>query len=84
MGRTLPTFRILLERLAVEWSPFRRALRVKDREAFDSVIGKARMHASASSFMVDSDPIDAVIMSVLVEQEKEIMELKRRLKEKER
>ena len=75
----MPTFRVLLERLAVEWSPFRRALRAKDREAFDSVMNKARLHASSSSFMVDADPIEAVIMSVLVEQEKELMELRRRL-----
>jgi hypothetical protein len=77
MGRTLPTYRMLLQQLEVQWGPYRRALRVEDREAFDAVMELARMHASASSFMVDSDPMDALFMSVLVEQQKEILALRR-------
>jgi len=80
MGRTLPTFRMLLQQLEVSWSPYRRALRIEDREAFDTVMALAREHASASSFMVDSDPMDALFMSVLVEQQKEILDLKRKVK----
>lgn len=79
MGRTLPTFRITLEKLAAEWAPFRRSLRTRDREAFDSMMNKARLHASSSSFMVDNSPLETIIMSILVEQEKEIMELRRRV-----
>ena len=78
MGRTLPTFRMLLQMLEVQWAPYRRALRIEDREAFDAVMDKARRHASASSFMVDSDPMDALFMSVLVEQERELLELRRK------
>jgi len=77
MGRTLPTFRMLLQQLEVQWAPYRRALRIEDRDAFDAVMAQARQHAAASSFMVDADPMDALFMSVLVEQQRLIMELRR-------
>lgn len=76
MGRTLPTSRGLMERLMVEWAPFRRALRQRDREAFDSIMTKAMLHASSSSFLTDADPAVPVILSILLEQEKELRELR--------
>jgi len=78
MGRTIPTFRMLIQQLEVQWGPYRRALRIEDREAFDAVMDLARRHASASSFMVDADPMDALFMSILVEQQKELLELRRK------
>ena len=78
MGRTLPTFRMLLSQLEVMWAPYRRALRIEDREAFDDLMAKARQHAAASSFMVDIDPMDALFMSILVEQQRELSELRRK------
>jgi hypothetical protein len=78
MVRTIPTFRMLIQQLEVQWGPYRRALRIEDREAFDAVMDLARRHASASSFMVDADPMDALFMSILVEQQKELLELRRK------
>ena len=37
MGRTVPSFRMLLEGIITELSDFRRALRGDDRAAFDSL-----------------------------------------------
>jgi hypothetical protein len=42
MGRTVPSFRMLLEGIIGELSDFRRALRGEDRSAFDSLMNKAR------------------------------------------
>src|SRR3990172_6061114 len=47
MGRTVPSFRMLLEGIIEELSVFRRALRGEDKEAFDSLMNKAREHASS-------------------------------------
>jgi hypothetical protein len=43
MGRTVPSFRMLLEGIIGELSDFRRALRGEDRAAFDSLMNKARI-----------------------------------------
>jgi hypothetical protein len=72
MGRTVPSFRMLLEGLIEELSVFRRALRGEDRAAFDSLMNKARQHASSCTVTPMLDPMDAVFLSILVEQEKEI------------
>jgi hypothetical protein len=81
LGRTVPTYRNVLENLIREWQEFKRALRKEDREAFDRLIEKARMHASAASYETRLDPMESMFMSILLEQEKEIQELKEKIKE---
>lgn len=76
MGRTVPSFRMLLEEIVMELSVFRRALRGNDREAFDSLMNKARAHASSCTVAPLLDPMDAVFLSILVEQQKEINSLR--------
>ena len=81
MGRTVPTYRIVLEHVIKKWDNFRRALRKGDREAFDKMMNKARMHSSASIFNVHIDPTESMFMSIMLEQEKEIDKLKGKVKE---
>jgi len=76
MGRTVPTFRVLLEEIIAELSVFRRALRGEDRAAFDSLMNKARKHASSCTVAPALDPMDAVFLSILVEQQKELNSLR--------
>ena len=76
MGRTAPTFRRLQDGIIGRWEKFRRALRRRDREAFDSMMDKARKHSAASSYDARADPTDSMFMSILLEHEKEIGELK--------
>lgn len=77
MGRTVPTYRRTLESIIREWGEFRRALDGDDREVFDRVMNRARRHSSASSYAALCDPLEAVIISILLEQEKEIEALKK-------
>jgi hypothetical protein len=76
MGRTVPSFRVLLEGLISELSVFRRALRGEDKAAFDSLMNKARGHASSCTVAPTLDPMDSVFLSILIEQEKELNSLK--------
>jgi hypothetical protein len=76
MGRTVPSFRMLLEEIVMELSVFRRALRGEDKIAFDSLMNKAREHASSCTVTPMLEPMDAVFLSILVEQEKEIRSLR--------
>lgn len=76
MGRTVPSFRILLEEIIMELSVFRRALHGEDKIAFDSLMNKARKHASSCTVAPTIDPMNAVFLSILVEQQKELTSLK--------
>lgn len=68
-----------LEAMAQQWNDFRRALRGCDREAFDTLINRARMHASASTYAISLDPTESALLSMLLEHEKELAALKKRL-----
>ncbi len=77
MGRTIPTYRLHLESILNDWMDYRRALREKDREAFDRLLNKSRQHASAASYCAHIDPSILAILSILLEMEREIETLKR-------
>ena len=84
MGRTVPTYRQVLETMVDEWQGFKKALRKEDRAAFDRLMEKARLHASAASYDARVDPVESIIMSILLEQEKELGELRKKIEEIEK
>ncbi|MDY6930493.1 MAG: hypothetical protein SVJ22_01060 [Halobacteriota archaeon] len=63
----------------MEWGDFRKALRKKDRESFDRLMEKARSHSSASGYALRLNPMESLFMSILLEQEKDIEDLRRML-----
>lgn len=67
MGRTCPTYRMLLEDEIKTWDTFRRALRKEDQEAFDRLMNGVRMHASASSNAARLNPFESLVMAALVD-----------------
>lgn len=76
MGRTIPSFRNVFEEIMEELSTYRRALRGEDKEAFDEVMNNARKHISSSSVVPTIDPLGSILLSIIIEQQKEINELK--------
>ncbi len=78
MGRTVPTYRMTLESVIQGWADYRRALPKDDRDAFDAMTNRARMHASASTYAAFADPVEGALLSILLEQEKELRRLKAR------
>lgn len=76
MGRTVPTFRNVIESFGWEWNEFKQALRNIDREAFEELINHARRHAAAGSNMSNPNPFEPVVMSILVEHEKTLRKLR--------
>ena len=79
----MPTYRLALEAMAQQWNDFRRALRSDDREAFDSLMNSARMHASASTYAISLDPAESALLSMLLEHEKKLLELMKRLEDRD-
>ena len=84
MGRTIPSFRMLLEGIIEELSAFRRALRGEDRNAFDNLMNKAIGHASSCTVVPTIDPMEAMFLSILVEHQKEISSLHEALSNNEK
>ena len=79
MGRTVPTFNMSLEREMAGWAPFRRALRAEDRAVFDRLFVHARQHMAEAAAAARPIPFDAVVMSILLEQQKELARLRRQV-----
>lgn len=68
----------MLEEIISDFDKFSRALRRRDREAFQAMMGRARNHASAASYNIRATPTESLIVSILLEHEKEIEDLKAR------
>ncbi len=77
MGRTVPTYRMTAEMMIDSWKDYRRALPQEDREVFDRMVNRIRMHASASTYAIFNDPFEGAVLSMLLEQEKELDKLRR-------
>ena len=79
MGRTVPTYRNALESEILSWRNFRRALRNEEKATFDNLMNTARNHATASMNVARFEVIEAVYMSILLEHQKEIESLKKKM-----
>jgi hypothetical protein len=64
------SYRIALDREVQRWSGFARALRKEDRAAFDRLIDICRTYASAGSNATRPVLFEAMIMSILLDQQK--------------
>jgi len=79
MGRTVPSYRQALKNEIERWKGFRKGLRATDAEAFDRMMNACRMFASAGSMATRPVLLEAMVMSILLHQEKMLMEIKERL-----
>jgi len=59
-------------------------LRGEDRNTFDSLMNKAREHASSCMVTPLLDPMEAIFLSILVEHQKEISSLHEALSNNEK
>lgn len=81
MGRTIPTLRNAIEEEIKKWQGYKKALREREKQAFDRLIAKTKLHISALSYIANVDLFESMIFSILLEQECEIQELHRELEE---
>jgi hypothetical protein len=79
MGRTVLPFSQALEREYEDWKKFRRALRREDQQVLDRLFDRARIHVQAGSYASRPWPLETIMVSILLEQEKELAELQAKL-----
>ena len=82
------TFSQVLEQEIQEWKKFRWALRKEDQQVFDQLFEKARLHVEAGENALRPWPFETILISILLEQEKALVELREKIErgyvEKER
>jgi len=78
-SETDKSYRKELDDIVEEWNKYRRALRGEERDTFDKIIDQAKSHTTAGNKQNHYKPIETFFISVILEQQMEIMRLKRKL-----
>ena len=77
MGKTVWSYRMALDREVQMWSGFSRALRKQDREVFEQLMDICRNYASAGSNAACPVLFEAMVMCILLDQQKFLHRLKK-------
>ena len=81
MGRTVESYRMVIEDEMRRWKGFAKALRAEDREAFEAIMDACRLYASAGSNATQPILFEPMVMSILLFQQKKIRRLEKALDE---
>jgi hypothetical protein len=84
MGRTVLPFSQILEQEIQEWRKFRRGLRKEDQQFLDRLFQEARLHVQAGVYASRPWPFETILVSILLEHEKALLELRSKLRALER
>ena len=79
MGRSLPTATDLLLQEQESFSRFRRALRRADQRALDDLFVSAHQHLAATQYAAHALPFEVMLLSMLLEEHKEVMRLRNQM-----
>ena len=79
MGRSVESYRIVMEEEIHWWDGFARALHKDDREAFDELMGMSSCFVVASSNAPNPIIFEPMIMSILLAQQERIRKLEKKL-----
>lgn len=80
MGKTVPSYRMVLEEEIHRWKAYRNALASdEEKEAFDALMDMCRSLASAGSCACNPIILEPMAMSILLSQQKKICELEYKL-----
>ena len=79
MGNVTPTITDLLHKEEANLAKFRRALRREDQVVFDDLFVAAYRHRAAASYAGHLLPFETFLLSMQIEDHKEVMYLRREL-----
>lgn len=75
MGRTVPSWRQVVEEVIARFSGFKTPLRGEDPEIFDDLMNQCRLYASAASYAALPVKSDGIFLTLLFAHHKMIHEL---------
>jgi hypothetical protein len=79
LGKTVESYRLRLDKEIQRWSSFARALRKDDRGTFEQLMDVCRNYASAGSNATRPVMFEAMVMCILLEQQKMLNRLKKEI-----
>jgi hypothetical protein len=77
MGRTLPSITQAFLKEQESFTRFRRALRRSDQRALDDLFAAAHQHLAAAAYAAHALPFEIFLLSMLLEEHKQVMVLRR-------
>jgi len=80
MGRTVLPYSQVWEAERQRWQKFRRALRKEDQAHLDRLFESARLHLQAGVYASNPCPLESMILSMLLEHQKDLGALAEQLK----
>ena len=76
MGRTIPSFRQLLEIEKLDWSAFKKLLPTKkDKQVFDEIFENAKLYTSYLGNASNPIVLESVIMGVIFHNYKQLLQV---------
>jgi len=79
MGRTLPSITQAFLQEQQSLARFRRALRLDDQRALDALLASSRHHLAAAAYASHLLPFEVMLLAMLVEQHKLVLQLQQQL-----
>ena len=80
MGRTIPSWRIVIEEELTKMARFGRFLRAEDRAVFEDLLTQCRLYAPDAGALVSTIKEVPLLLSMILAQHKRLVELEKRLK----
>jgi hypothetical protein len=79
MGKTVESYRMALEDEIHRWSGFKKALRIEDRQAFETLMDACRSYASAGSNATNPILFEPMVISILLSLQVKVSRLEKAL-----
>jgi hypothetical protein len=81
MGKTIPSWRIVVEEELTKIARFGRFLRAEDRAIFDDLVTQCRLYAPDAGALASSIKEVPLFLSMIFAQHKRLMKLEKRMRE---
>jgi hypothetical protein len=75
MGRTIPSFRMLLNAEIARWREFRNKLSTEDKTVLDELMNNSKLHSSASSCTLRMNVFEGLCMAILLVHQRRLENL---------
>jgi hypothetical protein len=79
MGRTIPSWRIIVEQKIAQLSRFKQFLRPEDRAVFDDLLNQCKLYAPQAGVLASPVAEVPLLVSMVFAQHKRLIELEKRL-----
>jgi len=81
VGRTIPSWRIVVEQKIAELSRFKQFLRPEDRAVFDDLLSQCKLYAAEAGLLASPVKEVPLFLSMIFAQHKRLAELEKQFNE---